>query len=46
MYWSHYDNKTNLKMMKEARFTILWFKIVKDPIDPAASHLFVLEQKR
>ncbi len=46
MYWSHYDKKTNLSMMKEGGFDILWFKIVDDPIDTHASHLFVLAQKK
>jgi SAM-dependent methyltransferase len=45
MFWSHYDGKTNLTMMKENGFDILWSKVVKDPIDPTASHLFVLGQK-
>jgi ubiquinone/menaquinone biosynthesis C-methylase UbiE len=46
MYWSHYDSKTNLQMMNQSKFEILWSKIVQDPIDPHASHLFVLGQKR
>ncbi len=46
MYWSHYDDKMNLRMMKEGGFDILWFKTVEDPIDPPAAHLFVLGQKR
>ncbi len=46
MYWSHYDDKTNLRMMKEGGFDIIWFKTVEDPIDPPAAHLFVLGQKR
>ncbi len=45
MFWSHYDEKTNLRMMKENGFEILWSKVVQDPIDPHASHLFVLGQK-
>ena len=45
MFWSHYDGKTNLAMMKENGFDILWSKVVQDPIDPHASHLFVLGQK-
>lgn len=46
MYWSHYDGKTNLEMMKKSKFNVLWFRTVQDPIDPPASHLFVLGQKR
>lgn len=45
MFWSHYDGKTNLKMMEENGFDILWSKVVQDPIDPKAAHLFVLGQK-
>ncbi len=45
MFWSHYDGETNLRMMKENGFDILWSKVVQDPIDPRASHLFVLGQK-
>ncbi len=46
MFWSHYDGKTNLRMMRENGFDILWSKVVQDPIDPPSSHLFVLGQKR
>ena len=46
MYWSHYDDQTNLRMMNEGGFDILWHRIVEDPIDPHAAHLFVLGQKR
>ena len=45
MFWSHYDRDTNLNMMKESMFDILWFKVVKDSTDPTASHLFILRQK-
>jgi ubiquinone/menaquinone biosynthesis C-methylase UbiE len=45
MFWSHYDKETNLKMMRENGFSILWSKVVDDPIDPHAAHLFVLGQK-
>ena len=46
MFWSHYDSETNLRMIKEHMFDILWSKIIEDPTDPIASHLFVLGQKR
>lgn len=46
MYWSHYDSKTNLQMMNQSKFEVLWSKIVQDPLDPPASHLFVLGRKR
>ncbi len=44
MFWSHYDSETNLRMMKENGFVVLGFEIVRDPTDPASSHLFALGQ--
>ncbi len=44
MFWSHYDSETNLRMMRESRFTILGFEIIRGPTDPASSHLFALGQ--
>ncbi|HVH15593.1 MAG TPA: class I SAM-dependent methyltransferase [Candidatus Angelobacter sp.] len=46
MFWSHYDKETNLTMMKESGFSIIWSKVVKDPIDAPSAHLFVLGEKR
>ena len=46
MFWSHYDGETNLTMIKECGFDIIWSKTIEDPVDPVASHLFVLGQKR
>ena len=37
MFWSHYDSDTNLRMMKENGFDILWFKTIADPIDRVRS---------
>jgi SAM-dependent methyltransferase len=45
MFWSHYDKETNLRMMKESGFAILWSEIVNDPVDPKSAHLFLLGQK-
>lgn len=45
MLWSHYDKETNLRMMKQSGFSLLWSKVVEDPIDAHAAHLFVLGQK-
>jgi len=45
MYWSHYDAETNLSMVKECGFDIIWSKVVADSTSPGASHLFVLAQK-
>lgn len=46
MYWSHYDAKTNLAMLNECGFEVLWSEIVTDASCPTAAHLFVLAQKR
>jgi 2-polyprenyl-3-methyl-5-hydroxy-6-metoxy-1,4-benzoquinol methylase len=43
MYWSHYDTKTYIKMLKELGFAIIWAKYIKDG---DAGHLFVLAQKK
>jgi hypothetical protein len=45
MYWSHYDAATNLAMLKECGFAVIWARTVVDPTDPRAAHLFVLAQK-
>lgn len=45
MYWSHYDSKTNIKMLKDGGFSIIWAKIMEDSTSPGSSHLFVLAQK-
>lgn len=45
MFWSHFDKETNLRMMEESGFSVLWHKVVEDPVDPRSSHLFVLGQK-
>lgn len=45
MYWSHYDSKTYLKMLRASGFSIVWSKIVADATCEGAGHLFVLAQK-
>ncbi len=45
MYWSHYDAETNLKMIKECGFDVIWSKVVADDTSPGAAHLFVLAQR-
>ena len=45
MYWSHYDAGTNLRMLGECGFRVLWSKIVDDRTDSPAKHLFALAQK-
>ena len=45
MYWSHYDADTNIRMLQECGFNVIWSKIVADSTDPGSAHLFVLAQK-
>ncbi len=45
MCWSHYDADTNIEMLKECGFNVIWSKIVTDSTDPGSAHLFVLAQK-
>ncbi|MCA1552817.1 MAG: class I SAM-dependent methyltransferase [Chloroflexi bacterium] len=46
MYWSHFDAETNLQLLRDAGFAIIWAQTVSDMLDAKASHLFVLAQKR
>lgn len=48
MYWSHFDAETNVRMVREAGFTVIWSRIVPDTLDPEtpSAHLFVLAQRR
>lgn len=43
MYWSHFDRETSLQMIRDAKFEIIWDKVVSDR--PSGSHLLVLAQK-
>lgn len=45
MYWSHHDAETNLHLLTEAGFEVIWSKRVQDA-HPGSDHLFVLAQKR
>lgn len=45
MFWSHYGRETNLEMIRDTGFHILWSKIIIDPTDPRSAHLFVLAKK-
>jgi SAM-dependent methyltransferase len=45
MFWSHYDTDTNLRILRDSRFTILTSETVDDPISPGPIHLFILAQK-
>jgi SAM-dependent methyltransferase len=45
MYWSHYDTATNLQLVGDAGFELIWARLVTDSAFPTAAHLFVLAQK-
>ena len=46
MYWSGYNKITNLKMLKQIGFNIIWSKSVKEsPKFGESSHLFVFAEK-
>ncbi|MEJ2296032.1 MAG: class I SAM-dependent methyltransferase, partial [Candidatus Lokiarchaeota archaeon] len=46
MYWSGFDRETNLKMLSQVGFNIIWTKIVKEsPKFGNASHYFVFAKK-
>jgi SAM-dependent methyltransferase len=41
MYWSHFDAETNVELLQEAGLTVLWHRLVDDPMGHA-DHLFAL----
>ena len=45
MYWSHYDSATNVRLLGECGFAVLWSKDVSDNLDAGAAHTFLLAQK-
>ena len=45
MYWSHYDAATNVRLVGESGFDVLWSRPVADYLEPKATHLFILAQK-
>ena len=46
MYWSGFDKKTNLNMLKQIGFRIIWSKSVKEsPKWGESSHLYVFAEK-
>jgi ubiquinone/menaquinone biosynthesis C-methylase UbiE len=46
MYWSHFDADTNLKMMVDCGFRIIWSRIITEQlVFGGGQHLFVLAQK-
>jgi len=44
MYWSGFDKDTNLKMLTEIGFEIIWSKLVEDSLGDS-KHLFVFIRK-
>jgi len=45
MYWSHYGADTNIKMLQECGFNVVWSKfVVESPAFGGGKHLFVLAQ--
>jgi SAM-dependent methyltransferase len=48
MYWSHFDAETNLRMVREAGFALIWSRMIADILDPEipSAHLFMLAQRR
>lgn len=45
MYWSHFDAETNLQLLRDAGFQIIWSRRVRDISSPGADHLFVLAHR-
>jgi len=45
MYWSHYDADTNIGMLEECGFTIVFRKMVPDCFSPGSEHLFVMARR-
>ena len=45
MYWSHFDAKTNIRMLRTIGFQIVYSEIIQDASFPDSGHLFVLAHK-
>lgn len=45
MYWSGFDAETNLRILREIGFKIIWSKLVADSLSEEYKHLFVLLRK-
>ena len=46
MYWSHFDADTNLKMMADCGFSIIWSRTITEQLAfGGGRHLFILAQK-
>jgi len=44
MYWSSFDAGTNVEMLKDTGFTVVWIKLIFDDVTDE-QHLFVLAGK-
>jgi len=44
MYWSSFDAGTNVEMLKDTGFTVVWIKLIFDDVTDE-QHLFVLAKK-
>ena len=46
MYWSHFDAETNLKMLEDCGFDVIWSRTITEQLAfGGGRHLFVLAQK-
>ncbi len=45
MYWSHFNAETNIELIKDCGFNIIWHRLIEDETDPGAIGLFVLAEK-
>lgn len=45
MYWSGFDAETNLDILRNVGFEIIWSKLVADSLSDESRHLFVLLRK-
>ncbi|MHA1212276.1 MAG: class I SAM-dependent methyltransferase, partial [Candidatus Heimdallarchaeota archaeon] len=44
MYWSSFDAGTNIEMLKEVGYHVLWLKLIFDDVTDE-QHIFILAQK-
>lgn len=45
MFWSHFDAPTNVRMLRDTGFHVLWDRLVADPMNHG-HHLFALASRR
>ena len=45
MFWSHFDAKTNTRLVEQSGLTVEWTTLVEDTTSPGAGHLFVFARK-